>query len=355
VKVLFIYKFLTMGGVETVLRVRLEGLPRHDIDAHAWFLFDGPGRVIFEGMEPRTHVGSTAMLRDFFIQENFDLVSSLDTEEVFPTIRKLRDQPLVVIEAHSPYPENLEYLRFLGDLPVAAFFVPSSYQAEVIRTKIGTEANIQVIPNPLAASFGGELGVFSPRPPRPVVAWIGRLDDLKNWVEFIDIAGHLRETNENTEFWIVGRSGGEEISQALYKRAQRAGILDRLRWYRGLPYGHIPTLLDAVRVSGGVVVSTSKGDSFGLTIAEGMARGCAVVVPSEGPFREFVTDGVHGWVYPLGSSKDGAEKIDSLLKNDLLRSEFGQRGRVSILDKYGTPNALNVLASTLQQLFQGKT
>jgi glycosyltransferase involved in cell wall biosynthesis len=350
VKVLFVYKFLTMGGVETVLRVRLEGLPDLGVDAHAWFFFDGPGRVIFEGMESRMHVGSTAMLRDFLIEEGFDLVSSLDTEEIFPTLRRLREQPILVIEAHSPYPENLEYLRFLRDLPVAAFFVPSAYQAQVIRPRVGRDANIQVISNPLSDRFGTGLQDFSPKPPHPVVAWIGRLDELKNWVEFIDIAGHLRKRNDHIEFWIVGRSGGEEISQVLYKRAQRAGILDRLRWFRGIAYVHMPTLLDAVRVSGGVVVSTSRGDSFGLTIAEGMARGCAVVVPSEGPFREFVMNGVHGWIYQLGSSRDGAEKINSLLKDHNLRSEYGQRGRVSILEKYSAANALRVLASALQQL-----
>jgi glycosyltransferase involved in cell wall biosynthesis len=350
VKVLFVYKFLTMGGVETVLRTRLEGLPALGVDAHAWFLFDGPGRVIFEGIESRVHIGSTAMLRDFLIDKGFDLISSLDTEEIFPTFRRLREQPTLVIEAHSPYPENLEYLRFLGDLPVAAFFVPSAYQAQVIRPRVGREANIQVIPNPLSERFVAELQDFSPSPPHPVVAWIGRLDELKNWVEFIDIAGHLRKRNEDIEFWVVGRSGGEEISQALYKRAQRAGILDRLRWYRGLPYVHMPALLDAVRVSGGVVVSTSKGDSFGLTVAEGMARGCAVVVPSEGPFCEFVTDGVHGWIYQLGSSKDGAEKIDSLLNNSQLRAAFGQSGRQNILEKHSAVNALGVLASAVQRL-----
>jgi glycosyltransferase involved in cell wall biosynthesis len=353
VKVLFVYKFLTMGGVETVLRVRLDGLPEYGFDAYVWFLFDGPGRVIFEGIESRVHVGSTAMLRDFLIEESFDLVCSLDTEEIFPTLRRLREQPILVIEAHSPYPENLEYLRFLGDLPVAAFFVPSAFQAQVIRPRVGRDANIQVIPNPLSDHFGAELQDFSPSSPHPVVAWIGRLDELKNWEEFIELAGHLRKMTEDIEFWIVGRSGGMEISQTVYKRANRAGILDRLRWFRGLPYAYMPTLLDAVRVSGGVVVSTSKGDSFGLTIAEGMARGCAVVVPSEGPFREFVTDGVHGLIYQLGSSKDGAEKVDTLLKDDLSRSEFGQRGRKSILEKHRAVNALSVLANAFQALMTG--
>jgi len=336
--------------VETVLRVRLEGLPDYGVDAHAWFLFDGPGRVIFEGMASRVHVGSTAMLRDFLLEGQFDLVSSLDTEEIFPVFRRLRKRPLLVIEAHSPYPENLEYLRFVGDLPVTAYFVPSKYQAGVIEGRLGEEGPIYVVPNPLSVDFESDLRDFRPAPPNPVIAWIGRLDELKNWKEFVDIAGLLRKDTEDLEFWIVGRSGGQEISQDVYKRAQRSGILDRLKWYRGIPYAHMPTLLDAVRTSGGVVISTSKGDSFGMTVAEAMARACAVVVPSEGPFGGFVKDGIHGYVYRLGKVGDGASKIKLLLGDDGHRMSFGLKGREDILKQYGASVALEALADRLKAL-----
>ena len=46
-KVLFVYKYLTLGGVETVLRARLDGLAECGIDAHAWFFDDLGGRALF--------------------------------------------------------------------------------------------------------------------------------------------------------------------------------------------------------------------------------------------------------------------------------------------------------------------
>jgi hypothetical protein len=119
------------------------------------------------------------------------------------------------------------------------------------------ESSINVIPNPLVDGFGEKLIGISPKLTLPVVAWIGRLDEFKNWMESIDIAGYLRKRTNNIEFMIVCRSGGEEISQELYKRARRAGICDRMRWYWGIPYVYKPTFLEPVRDSGGVVVSTS--------------------------------------------------------------------------------------------------
>ena len=46
-KILFVYKYLTMGGVESVLSARLMGLPNFGVDARAWFLSDGAGRGCF--------------------------------------------------------------------------------------------------------------------------------------------------------------------------------------------------------------------------------------------------------------------------------------------------------------------
>jgi glycosyltransferase involved in cell wall biosynthesis len=355
VKVLFVYKLLTMGGVETVLRARLEGLPKHGIEAHAWFLFDGPGRVIFEDMRSQVHVGSTGLLREFLLREDFDLLSTIDTEEILPTVRRLRERSLLVIEAHTPYAENLEYLRFLGDTPIAAFFVPSKHQAYVVRNIVGKDADIRVMPNSLAEIFEAEIDEFLPKPPHPVVAWIGRLDDLKNWQEFIRIAKFVKEGRQRVEFWIVGRSGGEDISQDLYQRARRAKILHYMRWYRGLPYMKMPSLLDAVRSSGGMVVSTSKGDSFGMTVVEAMARACPVLVPSQGPFGEFIEAGVHGEMYQLGNIKEAATKIAVLLEDGELRSQMGIRGREHILRRYASTPSVRHYADELRKLFRQRT
>ncbi len=59
-KVLFVYKYLTLGGCETVLRARLDGLTALGVDARAWFLNDGPGRSIFAGVEDRVHLSDAA-------------------------------------------------------------------------------------------------------------------------------------------------------------------------------------------------------------------------------------------------------------------------------------------------------
>lgn len=135
-KVLFVYRYLTMGGVETVLCARLEGLQNHACDAHAWFLFDGPGSVLFEDLQAQIHVGELSQLVEHLSHEQYDLVAGIDTEETLLALERLDSPPVFIMEVHTPYAENLEYLRTLRTASVKAFLVPSAYQEAVARERL---------------------------------------------------------------------------------------------------------------------------------------------------------------------------------------------------------------------------
>src|SRR6185312_11639088 len=94
VKVLFVYKYLTLGGVEAVLRARLDSLAPAGIEAHAWFFHDYGGRSIFQGREDRLHVGPVEECLRFARREGFDLLSSIDSEEVLPGFAGGAEPPL---------------------------------------------------------------------------------------------------------------------------------------------------------------------------------------------------------------------------------------------------------------------
>jgi L-malate glycosyltransferase len=348
VKVLFVYSYLTLGGVETVLRARLDGLAEWGIEAHAWFFHDLGGRAVFAGREDRVHVGDAAACLRFAARQGFDLLSSIDTPEAF-FARGERPARLIV-ECHSPYLENIEYLRRLAPLEPAAVLVPSEHQRRVVLERTGPGVDVRVVPNPLRREFTGEPSPFPAPPRRPAVAWIGRLDGLKNWQGFVELGGALLRRGVEVELWIAGKPVEAETAADLLARAREAGVLGRLRWYRGLPHHRVPALLDAVRDSGGVLVSTSNGESFGMTVAEAMARQCPVAVPGGPPFTEFVEDGVCGLTFPPGSTEGAAECVRILLTDAALRARCGRRGRESVLARFAPEPALAALAGELRSL-----
>jgi len=357
VKVLFVYKYLTLGGVEAVLRARLDGLAASGIEAHAWFFHDYGGRSIFRGCEERVHVGSPERCLRFAREQRFDLLSTIDSEEVLPAFegRGGAQRPRLILECHSAYLANIEYLRGLAQYHPLAVFTPSEGQRRLVVERVGygsERIEVRVVPNPLRREMVAEPPPFPAPPPRPVVAWIGRLDDHKNWQGFVEIAGLLARRGIDHEPWIIGQPMEEDGAAHLLAKARQEKILARLRWFgAALPYGRIPLFLDAVRASGGVVVSTSRGESFGLTIAEAMARRCAVAAPDHSAFPEFVLPGKTGSLFTPGSVDSAADRIQELLADAALRERLGDEARRSVLARYAPEPALAVLAAELRRLF----
>jgi glycosyltransferase involved in cell wall biosynthesis len=358
VKVLFVYKYLTLGGVEAVLRARLDGLATSGIEAHAWFFADYGGRSIFKGREDRLHVGPVEECLRFARREGFDLLSSIDSEEVLPGFapgapeRLITERPRLIMECHSAYLANIEYLRGLAACRPAAVFVPSEGQGRLVRERLAPGIDVRVVPNPLRRELAAPLAPFPAPPPRPVVAWIGRLDEHKNWRGFLAITGALGERGVEHEAWIIGQPVEADGAERLLEAAREERALRRLRWFGALPYGRIPTFLDAVRDSGGAVISTSRGESFGLTIAEAMERECAVAAPNQSPFPEFVQPGRTGALFTPGSATSAADILQELIADPALRADLGRQGRESILERFAPEPALAVLAAELRRLME---
>jgi len=349
VKVLFVYKYLTLGGCETVIRARIEGLDAEGIEAHGWFFQDLGGSDIFAGMDRRVRIGDLTDCERAIATEGFDVIATIDTEEILPFFCLGGDLPALVVEAHSPY-GNLDYLRDMEGVPVAAYFVPSEYQAALVREGLSAQAPVLVVPNPIRPIFCGELGVGGPPGPAPLVAWIGRLDPMKNWPEFVAIAGRLRSLGVGAAFRIVGRPVRAETGGELLGRLEAEGVGESLRWYRGLDHARVPTFLDRVRDSGGVVVVTSRGESFGMVAAEAMARGCACVLADQPPLSELAFEGRTARTYPPGDVEAAARQVRALLADDEERALLGRRAREEILSRHSPAAAIPALARTLRSV-----
>jgi glycosyltransferase involved in cell wall biosynthesis len=348
-KVLFVYKYLTLGGVEAVLRARLEGLGPAGIEAHAWFFQDYGGRSIFQGCADRLHVGPVEDCLRYGRREGFDLLCSIDSEEVLPGFAAAGSLRLI-LECHSTYLANIEYLRGLAAFRPAAVFTPSEGQRRLVLERLDEGIEVRVVPNPLRQEFVAEPPAFPAPPPRPVLGWIGRLDDHKNWQGFVEISSLLARRGVEHEAWIVGKAVESGGAAALLDKARSEKVLRRLRWFGALAHGRIPAFLDAVRDSGGAVVSTSRAESFGLAIAEAMARRCAVAAPDQSPFPELVEPGRTGKLFQPGSAESAANCLQELLRDAELRALMGRQARESVLARFAPEPALAVLASELQRL-----
>jgi glycosyltransferase involved in cell wall biosynthesis len=220
----------------------------------------------------------------------------------------------------------------------------------MVRRLVDGRLEVVVLPNPLAPEFVAEEGLDAPPAASPVLLWIGRLDEHKDWRAFLEIGRSVAERVGRVELWMIGGSVGAAGVGELEREARRAGVLGRLRWLPRLSQLGVRASIDLARASPGVMIATSRAESFGMTVAEAMARRCPVVVPDAGPFSEYVEDGVTGMLYRPGSRADAAERAALLLRDTMLHRRLGSESRRAVLERYATDVAIDSLVALLRTI-----
>ncbi len=91
-------------------------------------------------------------------------------------------------------------------------------------------------------------------------------------------------------------------------------------------------LVNALQRRAAVVVQKSTREGFGLTVAEAMWKGAAVIGGNVGGIRCQIEDGVNGFL--VSSIGEAAARIVQLVKNKRLRKEMGQRAKETVREKF---------------------
>ncbi len=90
-----------------------------------------------------------------------------------------------------------------------------------------------------------------------------------------------------------------------------------------------------------IIASTSENESFGLTIAEGMACETPVWAPRIGGIPEVCIDGQNGYLWEINDFDDAIEKLCKLMDNEKLRQNFGRNGRNRVQKYFSTELIVN--------------
>ena len=180
-----------------------------------------------------------------------------------------------------------------------------------------------------------------------LVAWVGRLTEIKNPLAFIDMAAIVSRQCPNTRFVMVG-DGNLRSDVAGAIRAQ--GLSDRVRLY-GI-------CRDPLRVYADIdlLTLTSRNEGTPLAMLEAMASGRAIVASDVGGVRDLMSGegiasevGTHfdnGIVTPLDTKKL-ADGVKFYADNPLTAKASGSAGREWVRDRFSQYR----LADDLEKLY----
>jgi trehalose synthase len=91
-------------------------------------------------------------------------------------------------------------------------------------------------------------------------------------------------------------------------------------------------LVNALQRRAAVVLQKSIREGFGLTVAEAMWKGAAVIGGRAGGIKHQIEDGVNGFL--VDSVDQAAERMVTLIKDKALASRLGQKARESVRKRF---------------------
>lgn len=352
-KILFVYLFCGTGGVEVVLHTCLREMIRRGINAKALFLHDvGGGRALFVDMPDSIAIVDIKQAVAFLQASAPDFLISIDTPQIHPLARQAIPQARFIYAVHTTYPEYLSYLRSCKLLEgVHGVIVPSQAQSELASRLLGrSDIPKFVVPNPIALAFLKPVHL-SVVPTKPIIAWVGRLDNHKNWLQFVELAAQLRDKGVEAEFWLVGgaRSPREE-KRKLWLTIKERELVASFRWLPFISHAQMPRLYAYVGQSNGCLTLTSRQESFGMTALEAMACRCPVVAPGVGGLTNLVMDGQTGLLYQAGNLRQAANCVLTILADQGLRTSIVEQSYHMVRKRHTPKHSVTCLLAALAQI-----
>jgi glycosyltransferase involved in cell wall biosynthesis len=159
-----------------------------------------------------------------------------------------------------------------------------------------------------------------------ILLWVGRISEEKGLSYLIRAMPKIK----NTELWIIGNTGIEEIENLAVELGLNTPSRHRVLFLGAKPNEELPYYYSQADLF--VLPSLSEG--FGLVLAEAMMCGLPAVATKVGGVTDIIKDGVNGLVVRPKSSDDLTKKINRLLQDDKLRSKMAANCRKSVSHLY---------------------
>jgi L-malate glycosyltransferase len=340
-KVLVIWRLLTVGGVNAGWRNRSIYFKKHGIDTEFLYTTDHGGLHIMEDVAPVYLTKDEQEIIKIIKNNQYDAIIVVDTGAAFKWLHKANYQGPVLVEARTPELIKLKpHLKSFRGIEPKAIIVPSEYQKRLVSI-LTDNIPIHIIYNGIDTSFyhalsADEIDVNSePKLPKgkKIIGWIGRLDKRKNWQMLVEVAKQIKSQRDDIEFWVIG--GAQSVQRDEFAaKWQEENLTDIVKWFPVIPYQQMPQMYAKIRQSGGCTLATTKTESFGNTFIESMVCGVPVVASKMMPVTELVVHGEHGLLFRGQNVEDAVNQLSSIVDNPTLHQQMSEAAIARVHEKF---------------------
>jgi glycosyltransferase involved in cell wall biosynthesis len=252
----------------------------------------------------------------------------------------LRERYLAYSSSDYSWPVKSLVLRFYRLLTTAVYseasiVAPGNLYNRRWENRLGAaESSIRTVYNGVDPD---DFTQIDDEPAEPTVAWVGRVDPLKDVETLLRAFAHVVTAEPRARLRLFGGTpqGNEGYRDAMVALTRELGIADRVVFE-----GRVPSIHDAY-AAGHVVVLTSISEGFPYTVIEAMSCGRATVSTDVGGVAEAVGDA--GVIVPPRQPDAVAAAVLRLLRDDDERRRLGTLARSRVLSMFTLGRSLDAV------------
>lgn len=177
-------------------------------------------------------------------------------------------------------------------------------------------------------------------PQEMVVTNISCFKPQKSCLDFIELAHSVSRRFSNVKFLLVGDGVlRKKIERLIHKLGMQKQVI-LTGWRRDI---------SAILSATDVLALTSLWEGLSIAVLEAMSAGKPVVATDTGGVKEVIVEAENGFVVKLRDTRQMAQRIIQLLKDDGLRKNMGERSQ----NLLGTGFRVESLIRSHQDLYEG--
>jgi len=309
-RLLYLYKWCTFGGVERVLVNRAFAFKKYGIPIKMGVYFYYGGVINdFKKYIEKFNLQEYIDLDEKLNFKKYDYIVSIDTPEAFKEdgLKKL------ILEYHTPYEDHGSYLREVPREKVRLVLVPSAHFKENLKKRRPDLADkTLILKNFIIEEAFDNSNYHLPEWSLKPIIWIGRTDKMKNPHFIVRALKKFRNIyGDKIFFCVVGSSVDEEDFIKFIKKENQ---IDRVIFYPNITFERIGAFLKQMRQKEAIFVSASKGESFGMAVAEAIYFGLPVLITDIPPHRDLIKND-ETFLFKVDDVDDFVSKLYNIIQN----------------------------------------
>ncbi|MBM7691249.1 glycosyltransferase involved in cell wall biosynthesis [Peribacillus deserti] len=324
--VLFVF-YVPSGGVETLNRQRSKALKKYNINSH--FLYYEKRRdLVNDHGGPTFITNDNKEIKKILKKGNYSAIIVVSDFLALPRFRSMGYKGKIIIEIQGYGPKETARRALQNAIPhvtahADAFLNPKTpHIVQLIN---------ELYPSFPQFSFNNcfDTAQFSYQPvtaaPEPMVAWIGRIEDNKNWKEFLHI-GHQLITKHNPNIQLhmfEDPTLGDPKERIEFERLlTELNVRKNLTLHANVPNSQMEEIFSRIGDSGGFLCSTSKVEGAPYSILEAMSCKCPILTTDSDGVRSSIIHNQTGKYYTIGNIAEALTEAIELMTNLPIREKI---------------------------------